>query len=469
MEGITLLSHDDMLDILGVPIGPDASVDKFLDEVVSKIANCVSRLPMLGSSHHAFFLLRSCLSTCKINHLLRCLPFKLGATLASKMKLLLEDALSEIIGLPLDPIACGLASFRIADGGTGLSDPTVVHAPAYLSSVFCSVANNPCMLPRSFYPVDFTESIASINQALCDAIPILSTWLDGVSVSGRVKANAVFDDAWLKQRWWFNLVLEQTISNWTSMAPLRAQRLRELHASSHAGLWLANTSAPDPVAICSSQWQVLFRFRLGLPLSTSAMPCNGCGNTMDISGDHALSCHKTGIYARHNALRDQMAAALGDLGLGVKTEVTVPQFLPTPDADRRPADIHVTGLDATPTAVDISIVHPLAPSNDLPAAEPGRAAKLAEAKKLSQSSSICSAAGWTFVPFVLETTGAAGAFATSFVKKLAKRKALRDEVNIEAARSSIWSALSATLARGVSRQLAAAFPSIRHLSNGVTP
>ena len=42
------------------------------------------------------------------------------------------------------------------------------------------------------------------------------------------------------------------------------------------------------------------------------------------------------------------------------------------------------------------------------------------------------------------------------VKKLAKRKALRDEVNIEAARFSIWSALAATLAKGVARQLAAA-------------
>ena len=62
-------------------------------------------------------------------------------------------------------------------------------------------------------------------------------------------------------------------------------------------------------------------------------------------------------------------------------------------------------------------------------------------------------------PFVLETTGPAGAFATSLVKKLAKRKALRDEMNIEVAKLSIWSSLSTMLARSVAKQLSLAFSS----------
>ena len=41
---------------------------------------------------------------------------------------------------------------------------------------------------------------------------------------------------------------------------------------------------------------------------------------MDGFGDHVLSCHKLGIYARHNEVRNELASLWSDLNLRVEVE-----------------------------------------------------------------------------------------------------------------------------------------------------
>ena len=45
-----------------------------------------------------------------------------------------------------------------------------------------------------------------------------------------------------------------------------------------------------------------------------------CGAAMDGFGDHVLSCHKLGIYARHNEVRNELASLCSDLSLHVEVE-----------------------------------------------------------------------------------------------------------------------------------------------------
>ena len=71
-----------------------------------------------------------------------------------------------------------------------------------------------------------------------------------------------------------------------------------------------------PFSISSRSWTLLARLRLGQPLDAlDSRFCPGCGAAMDCYGDHVLSCHKLGIYARHNEVRNELASICGDLNL----------------------------------------------------------------------------------------------------------------------------------------------------------
>ena len=78
---------------------------------------------------------------------------------------------------------------------------------------------------------------------------------------------------------------------------------------------------------------------------------------MDSVGDHALSCSKLELFARHNDLCDEFAALCAEAGLAVE--------LAKGPSSLRPADVLVHGVDNSPMAVDFSVVHPLQPCADL--------------------------------------------------------------------------------------------------------
>ena len=73
-------------------------------------------------------------------------------------------------------------------------------------------------------------------------------------------------------------------------------------------------------------------------------------HVMDACGDHALCCHDLGIYARHNALRNEFATLCSELNLSVKIEEG------PSNSSLRPADVLVGGLESQPVAVDFAVV-----------------------------------------------------------------------------------------------------------------
>jgi hypothetical protein len=165
-------------------------------------------------------------------------------------------------------------------------------------------------------------------------------------------------------------------------------RLRRYQASSHSGAWLlAPPLAKDGGTTFSpAEWQALLRFRAAIPMQ-ARVSCGGCSTPLDIFGDHALACASCGLYARHNRLRDALAAELVTAGIVVRTEV------PLPGASTRPADILVADPDdATPTAVDVSMVHPLQLSSSSAEDIPGSFAAERETAKRATSASACAAA-----------------------------------------------------------------------------
>ena len=213
----------------------------------------------------------------------------------------------------------------------------------------------------------------------------------------------------------------------------------------------------DRSGLSGSGWQLLARFRLGIPLTEELCPrCPGCSQAMDALGDHALCCPSLGTYARHNRVRDEVAFLCRDVGLSAAVEV------PLPGSRDRPADVLVRGLEdgaavAAAVAVDVAVSHPLQPSGNLAEVRPGVHARAAEQRKREHRGAACRAAGWELVPFVVETFGVWGPAAREFTQRLVERCALVKEVSAARAAKEITDRLNASVLLGVVRQLERGF------------
>ena len=129
--------------------------------------------------------------------------------------------------------------------------------------------------------------------------------------------------------------------------------------------------------------------------------CAMCGQPADGIGDHALCCSASGLYKRHNVIRDLTASILSQSGIPCSVEVSLHT------SSDRPADIFIpSGCGARPAALDISVVHSLSGSRHHGAHDAGQAAAEQEKMKNSRSKAACESVGWGFTPIVAETAGA---------------------------------------------------------------
>ena len=182
---------------------------------------------------------------------------------------------------------------------------------------------------------------------------------------------------------------------------------------------------------------------------------------MDRNGGHALCCTSLGIYTRHNALRNEVAAICTEMGLQAEIEVRLPG---TYD---RPADVLIHGLgECASTAVDFSVVHPLQLSANLAEVQAGKLAKRVEQRKIHQQAGACRSAGWEFSPFVIETLGAWGGHAQHLVQQIIRRWALKKKCAIGEAARLCKSRIAASVFRGVCRQLERGFPEDTGVAEG---
>ena len=178
---------------------------------------------------------------------------------------------------------------------------------------------------------------------------------------------------------------------------MRLRLLRELNmARFSSDITKLVNAGPNKPHISSRGFSLLTRSRVGMKLDDfESRCCRGCAKVMDAFGDHALCCPNLGVYAHHNALRNEFGALCIDLDLPV-----LPDQGPNTDTTR-PADLLITGLSNRPIAVDFSITHALQPSLRLADVPPGKAALKIE-KTVRDRTPGCRQMGWDFVPFVVE-------------------------------------------------------------------
>src|SRR6185312_11151194 len=157
------------------------------------------------------------------------------------------------------------------------------------------------------------------------------------------------------------------MSHLKESATLRdVQRLNRVD-SPHANAWLSarpsNMDGSDCI-LSPKIFRTAVSRLLGQPVSSSSVPCPLCKQTMDIYGDHALCCGKSGDrITRHNRLRN-VVFKLADPGLLSPDLEKLGILGVTDKTRRRPGDVSIKNWSLRRgLAIDVAVIHPLASSH----------------------------------------------------------------------------------------------------------
>ena len=127
--------QQDGIELLGSPVfGSDKFFEEAVQRRVSKILAAQDHLEDLDNPQVALHLLRSCLSLCKVNHLLRTVPAPLAASQWLQFDAGLRAALGRIVHTSVPDDAWTQATLPCRLGGLGLREATSVQPAAFLGS-----------------------------------------------------------------------------------------------------------------------------------------------------------------------------------------------------------------------------------------------------------------------------------------------------------------------------------------------
>jgi len=198
----------------------------------------------------------------------------------------------------------------------------------------------------------------------------------------------------------------------------------------------------------------LLKWHLGVPLlpaDCAGRPCPLCGGPVDVFGDHAVACKKSGFGDRHLGTQTFFCQVLTQSRVPHDREVDVA------GNGRRPADILLKAWDGRrDLAVDLTIVHPN-PATGRPLR--GSAAIFLRDKgdqKCRESAESCGRMGVDFSPMVFDTWGGLHGAGKEVVKAMfARCTAPLLPSARPAAVGALRQGLSVQLGRSVARQLEA--------------
>ena len=466
--GVPVVSPDGALRVLGSPLGPVAACKQWVQEnVLDGLALALQRLECLGNPQAASLVLRQCLSGIKVNWILRTADPTTAVWTAQQTSPLFRQSWDVVVGTPSTDVQWELACLPVRLGGAGMQDPwhTVYAAQtaSWLSAASASQELAPNVAPANLTPI--LECLAT--SAPCLGVPLLAAWTAGGHPDLTSLRGHGLLPKWKDQSSWAEELFGQRAKFWDAQVIARLRVLRKLQCAPNAGLWLTarpgTGGGPD---FAAEEWQALLRFRVGADISLTNT-CAGCHSAMDSLGDHAACCSATGLYKRHNRVRDCLLLLGREAGWNPELEVTgwnpeVEVSLPAPDpgggrAHPRPADVLFRTAESRPLAVDVTVVHPLRPSKKIAVADDCAAASEAETAKVASEVAECHRAGWGFVPFGMEVTGGFGPKATSLFKRICRSISMKSGDPVAEVLSRSATLLSVALAKGRAEMLCRAF------------
>ena len=450
--------------ILGSPIGPPEQCRQWVeDHVLTPYKRALSRLEALGDPRAASLILRQCLSACKVMWILRTADPSTALWTAQQASPCLRGAWDTILGATTQDAQWSLTSLPIRLGGAGLNDPLACAEAAIVSSWLSAATQDPataCGQPP--------DGLIEVIQTLVTKAPQLGGPLAQALTANGTAAAKVHHllPQWCSQSSWTDEITQGATVIFDTEAQERLRSLRKLQTAANAGLWL--TAAPHSTSsptFSAREWQLLLQFRTGIPITQPNPTCRACRQTMDTHGDHSLACHASGMYRRHNRVRDALFHLAKEAGWDPELEVSLPLPINAPHTPilparaTRPADILMRHGGILPHAVDVTVSHPLRISASQAAREEAHSsAALAEKAKDQVSGPACNAVGWGFTPAGFETTGGMGPGALRLVRKLYKAIAMKSGTPTSSTAAMVSCAISLALAKGRGEMLAASIP-----------
>ena len=423
--------------LLGAPIGWEGYTRQFLQEKVDKVAQITALLPNIQDPHAEFALLRSTLALPKLMFTLRTVTTIRFPPQLQEFDSLTREALTRILGSPLEEIHWQQAKLPVSLGGLGLR-----AAEDHAAAAFCS---------------SFLTSQPLVQQLLSTPEPAPLAPVDLAAVS--IKVGEEVDNESLQGLTQKALTLKVDLANQqlhsSSVTDLGEREVARMAALSlpHAGDWLNCPPIPAlGLHLRAAEFVVATKFRLGMKIFDKDGACPACLKPSDSLGDHAVMCGTGGErIARHNFLRDALFETAASAGLAPSKEGRAL----LPGNQRRPADVLIPhwsgGRDG---ALDVTVTHPL---QDLTrageAAQAGHALTVAYDKKMKGASEQCSQQGLAFIPIVAESFGGWHQVAQEQIKKLAACLARHTGQDEGEATSHLFSRCALLLQRGLAALL----------------
>lgn len=389
-------TSSEQLELLGVPVLEDG-LRNSLGRSIENTKVLLRRLPLLGS-HQGLFLLRSSISTARLQHLLRgCEAYKVSDLLRSFDEATFETA-KQILNLELTPSQMLQASLPISLGGLGLRQAAHLAAPAFVSSMSATDK-----LVSEFVSAEVHSVFKNLKTSAIEA------FLQGRREEPQDKTRQVS---------WLAIVDKELREGLLEESADLTEKTRLLAvAEPDASAWLhAIPAGPLGTLLDNDSVQKCVGLRLGADIVTPHVCC--CGMPVEANGRHGLSCARSaGRAARHAQINDTFARALRVAGIPCIREPTGLHR----DDGKRPDGLTLIPYSKGKALVwDGTIVDTLAPSyvgSGTP--HPGHAAKLAEQTKERKYAELRNT--YLFCPLAFETLGGPGPRTRDLLDEVSKR------------------------------------------------
>ena len=435
-----------------IPCGSDEYVAVFLAEKLDNLRGFMAKLcsvpnqcsPNRPALQACNMLLRRCGSQ-KVTHLLRTIAPDLVEDFANEMDELLAATFARLNDLPAcghDEVEC--IFLPLWAGGMGLPHLPSTARAAHVAAWHLAGAHVKAAVGAGRFTEEHPAppAVMAAEESLRREYPALRP-TDWGQILCRENARI--------QRILTAPILEARADSFReAVDPIRRAVLDSAGSlpgpdgapSPGAAAWLQAVPRSPPFLLDDAAFAYGVRARLRLPLAPTGTLCaytpqsshKVCSQLMDEHADHAFTCCRGPLVARHHYLRDVWRRIYSEAGCGASTEQLVHELgLKQPRRSDAPhyvtADIRATDAPAVPaTCCDVVVTHPLkTEKGKLTPTARGTSSCTEETRKLNAYKPSEGGSTVRLAPLAMETFGRWGPAAETELLRLARIRVMRDE------------------------------------------
>ena len=420
---VKILSRE-TLTLLGAPIAAEA-IDGVLQSKLEDLKVMMSKLEGLDSQV-ATFLLRHCLAIPKMTYFLRSAP-----CFESRERLLEYDTemrkgLEGILNGKISEDVWDQSILPVSTGGLGIRKASDLAVPAFIASAHGSMALSQVLLPTDINNQEYQQLSAAEEL-----------WKEMVSPDALQPSDKNLQAKWDEPI--YNHQFTQLLDRQDS--PEEKARLLAVN-SEQASAWLNAIPIPSlGLKLDNTSFRICCGLRLGFPIC-QPHKCP-CGNLVDSSGRHGLSCNKAaGRHSRHKQANDLIGKAIASADVPVAFE---PLGL-SPTDNERPDGMSLFPWSQGKILVwDFTCSDTLAWSHVISTSkEAGKSAQDAEKEKQDHYHYLLQ--DYIFTPVAAETMGSWGPIGLKFIKDLGTR--IKEKTGERRSTAYLFQSLGMAIQRG---------------------